>query len=164
MTLTTHAVIAAAITRPLMRAHPALILLVGIATHYLSDAVPHWDYGVRSLVQKDTQKKRLNWYGGTAKRDFLWIIGDFIVGFSLVYLWVRPHSREEFLWVIFSVAGGMLPDLLQGINLSLKSQPLRPLQKLHDFFHTRIKLGRYPLFGIPFQLAIYALFTWLLVK
>ena len=164
MTLTTHSVIAAAITRPIMHSHPALIFLVGVASHYLSDAVPHWDYSLGSVVQSDNHKRHLDWHGSPGLTAFVKICLDFFLGFGIVFLVVRPDSTQKFLWAGLSVFGGVLPDLLQGVNLTLKSHPLWPLQRFHDFCHTKIRLGPYPLIGIPFQLAIFGLFLCLLTK
>ncbi|KKW21186.1 MAG: hypothetical protein UY61_C0012G0009 [Candidatus Adlerbacteria bacterium GW2011_GWC1_50_9] len=55
MTLATHIVIAGAITRPIAGAHPALLFLVSLASHYLADAIPHWDYDIRSVPDEHKQ-------------------------------------------------------------------------------------------------------------
>ena len=154
MTLATHSIIAAAVTKPLMRMHPAFILLTAIASHYLSDAIPHWDYKIASLENSEDKKHRR--FGNNRKliyRD----IGNFAIdglsGAGIVLLAIRPITREQWTWAILAIVGGCLPDFLQAIYI-LKLKPLRLHQKFHDMFHTKIRLGPYPMLGIPMQAAI----------
>ena len=53
MTLTTHSLIAAAVTKPLAAANPLLIFAAAFASHLIADAIPHWDYPLASLVKKE---------------------------------------------------------------------------------------------------------------
>ncbi len=163
MTLATHSIIAAAVTKPLAAAHPILILITAIATHYLSDAIPHWDYKLKS-IENPEDKEHCRW--GTNRtaiaKDISRMAFDGISGAAIVLLAVRPVTREQWLWVLAAIIGGCLPDFLQGIYM-LKLKFLRFHQTLHDLFHTNIRLGGYPLIGIPFQLAIAAIALFILV-
>ena len=163
MTLTTHSIIAAALTKPLMRAHPLLILGAAICSHYLADAVPHWDYRL-SVLKEDVEKHGLDWSLKTRWKDLAKISFDFFLGAAIVFWLVHPTTTQELWWATLSVIGGTLPDFLQGVNLSFIRHPIEPIQKFHDFCHTKIKLGPYPRIGVPFQLAILGVFLWILVR
>ena len=86
----------------------------------------------------------------------------FFITTAIPYVNARPQSLHEALPLAAAVIGGILPDFLQGVYFTKKAEFLKPLQKLHDFMHTKIKLGPYPLIGIPFQVAILILSLWVL--
>lgn len=162
MTLTTHSIIAAAVTKPLAAAHPAFILIAAIASHYFSDAIPHWDYPLGSIEDIEDSEKR-HW--GTNKRAIMKDIKRFaldgFLGAALVLLVIRPNTTEQWTWALLAIIGGSLPDFLQGLSM-LKLPFLRPHQRLHDFMHAKIRLGPYPRFGIPFQALIYMIALYVL--
>ena len=154
MTLTTHSIIAAAVTRPFRHTHPVLVLAIAILSHYLSDAIPHWDYRLKSISDEENADTRVlskDW--SVLWRDFLHFAFDGFLGTAIVILVARPVSREDWLWLIFSIIGGCLPDFLQGLYV-LKLRFLKPHQRFHDFMHAKIRLGPYPFIGVPFQLAV----------
>ena len=162
MTLATHAVIAAAVTKSLMHAHPALTFAVAFASHFLADAIPHWDYKLVSLENpEDSEKRRFGRNRSALIRDVKNFTLDGFLGAGIVLLFVRPVTREQWIWAILAIVGGCLPDFLQGLYV-LKIKFLQRHQKFHDMLHTNIRLGPYPLIGIPFQaviamIALYAL-------
>lgn len=163
MTLTTHSIIAAAVTKPISHLHPLITLAVAIATHYLSDAIPHWDYPLKSIEHTEDKENR-HW--GTNRKAIIKDISsmtfDGLLGAAIVIIVVRPVTREQWFWVFAAVVGGCLPDFLQGLYM-FKISFLRAHQRLHDFFHTNIRLGPYPLIGIPFQTVITAIALYILV-
>lgn len=163
MTLTTHSIIAAAITKPLAAMNPMLAFIVALATHYLSDAIPHWDYPLASIENRE-DKENQHW--GTNRNALLKDISsmalDGFLGAGIVLFTIRPTHAHEWAWVIAAIVGGCLPDFLQGLYM-LKLKFLRPHQRLHDIFHTNIRLGPYPLVGIPFQLIITAIALYFLI-
>lgn len=151
MTLTTHSILAAAVTKPIAAMNPLLIFAVAIASHYLSDAIPHWDYKVASLENpEDKENRHIQRNRHAIIKDVSHFIIDTLAGSLVVILAVRPITTAQWTWVALAVIGGCLPDFLQGFY-ALKLKFLRPHQRLHDFFHTNIRLGSYPLIGIPFQ-------------
>lgn len=157
--LTTHIVIAAAVAKPFAHYHPAAGFFAALASHYLADAVPHWDYAMHAIETKDDAEK-LHWDGEKARvfrrrarRDILHFAVDGLAGVSIILLLIRPIASDQWLWAAAAIIGGTLPDFLQGAYLS-GATFLKPLQCFHDFCHTKIKLGPYPLIGIPLQLII----------
>lgn len=157
MTLTTHIIIAAAVAKPLLNVHPAFAFLAALASHYLSDAIPHWDY-------KPFPEKSDEWEAGVGQiklndpaylRGFLRITVDFFIGSLLLFLILRPDGSQEFLSMAAAILGGVLPDFLQGLYGTRYFEFLRPIQRFHDKIHSKIKLGPYPLIGAPFQIIIF---------
>ena len=59
MTLTTHAVVGAAIATS-MPNHPVIGFTLAFASHFVLDAIPHWDYKLSS--QKTDNVNSLNDY------------------------------------------------------------------------------------------------------
>ncbi|TSC68902.1 MAG: hypothetical protein G01um101466_265 [Parcubacteria group bacterium Gr01-1014_66] len=163
MTLTTHSIIAAAIAKPLMQMNPLLAFVAALASHYLSDAIPHWDYPLASIEDKEDKEKR-HW--GSNRRMLMKDISrmalDGFLGAGILLLIVRPVTTQQLLWTLAVIIGGSLPDFLQGLYM-LKLKFLTPHQRLHDIFHTNIRLGPYPLFGVPFQLVIAAIALYILI-
>lgn len=163
MTLTTHSIIAAAVAKPLMAMNPLAAFTVAIASHYLSDAIPHWDYPLCSIEDKEDKEKR-HWGSNRRMlvRDISSMALDGLLGAGIVLAIVRPATTQQWLWALMVIIGGSLPDFLQGLYM-LKLRFLRPHQRLHDLFHTKIRLGPYPLVGIPFQLIIAAIALYALI-
>lgn len=161
MTLTTHAAVAVALTKPLMQAHPLIIFAV--ASHYLSDAIPHWDYSLRSAnTDPDGTTKSIAMNSWIFLFDLARTAFDALLGAGIVLLVIRPRSQREFVLILLAIVGGMLSDFLQGLYLSKKAEFLKPLQTFHDWMHTKIKLRPYPAIGIPFQLAILFFALWII--
>lgn len=152
MTLAVHALIGAAAGYSIGIHNPAVLLLTGAATHYLSDAIPHWDYRLLSFPSGEKSATRRWVFTSTPfSRDMARVALDGILGIVLVTLVV---PRVALIPALIAAFGGMAPDLLQGIYFTGYAPFLMPLQRFHDFCHTKIKLGPYPAIGIPFQLAI----------
>ncbi len=159
MTLTTHMVVATAVTKPLARLNPVIGFCAAVASHYLSDAIPHWDYQIHAMKDKGDGEKQ-HWNASKAQtfrkeviRDVHNFAIDGLLGATVTLALIRPASAGQWWWAAAAIIGGALPDFLQGLYLSGFSL-LKPLQRIHDRMHTKIKLGAYPAIGIPFQLVI----------
>lgn len=151
MILCTHAVVGAAIAT-LMPDHPALALISGIASHYAIDAIPHWDYPLRSisLGSRTGPALRLN---RLMFRDLGLIAFDACLGLAVAFwLYADPASIEA---VLLGALGGMLPDPLQLAHKLFPREPLRTLQRFHVWAHSKRKLD-WPI-GVASQLSFVAL-------
>lgn len=154
MTLATHIVIATAVAKPIASVSPILGFFVALASHYLSDAIPHWDYRLYSLADKDSAENRKFNFSKVFLKDLARIALDFFAGLAIVLFLYWPTTTKELVEILLLAAGGTLPDFLQGVYYTRRAEFLLPLQRFHDFMHTKIKLGPYPLLGVPFQGAI----------
>ena len=145
-----------------MGLHPIFILVAAIASHYLSDAIPHWDYKIVSLDNpEDKEHRRFRSDRKAIIHDIRNFAIDGFLGAAIVLIAIRPATTQQWMWAIAAIIGGCLPDFIQALNI-FKVPFLRATQKFHDIFHTDIRLGAYPLFGIPFQFVIvFAALTFL---
>lgn len=155
MTLATHIVIAAAVAKPLVAAHPLFPFLAAVASHYLADAIPHWDYTLHSVPGESTaSEKRWAFTRRSFFTDFARVASDGLIGTALVASALRPTSVPEFSVFALIVIGGVFPDLLEGVYYTGRAPFLKPFHRFHEFIHTKIELGTYPLIGIPLQILI----------
>lgn len=164
MTLATHIVIAAAAAKPITSFHPAFSFLTAYLSHYLADAIPHWDYGLNSMRNhEDPDKRRWEFRRESLLKDLTKVILDGALGTTALLLATKPSSPTEFLWIGAVIAGGILPDFLEGVYIKLKIYPLRLLHKFHRFMHTKVRLKPYPLIGVPLQIIFFLIALYLLV-
>lgn len=157
MILATHIIIAEAITRHTVPTQPILAFMLALASHYCADWIPHWDYHIGSLANtEDGNKEKRTWDFArhSSRRDFIMIAADALIGSAIALLLLPPHSLQALLVTLLTIVGAILPDFLQGVYLFTKWKFLAPIQKFHDYFHTNIRLGPYPLIGIPLQIVV----------
>jgi hypothetical protein len=137
MILCTHAIVGGAIAS-LFPSHPILVTAAGFASHFAIDAIPHWDYPLRSIsVGKTADNRRLK-IDGSLVRDLALIGVDACVGLALaVFLFATPGTA----WVIgLGAIAGMLPDPLQFVHSVYPREPLRSLQRFHSWIHSKRRL------------------------
>jgi hypothetical protein len=137
MILSTHAVVGAAIAS-LMPSHPALAFVSGIASHFVIDAIPHWDYPLRKILKPSTTARALtlNWrlFGGLGL-----IALDACVGMAVaLWLYASPTATTA---VLLGALGAILPDPLRLAHKLWPREPLRTLQRFHARIHTKRRLG-----------------------
>jgi len=154
MTLTTHAVTGAALAA-LMPNHPVIGFVAGFASHFILDAIPHWDYRLSSF--KQDRANRLNndmLINADFLRDLVKIGTDFALGFILSVLLFVIFWHFSLLAILCGAFGGMLPDGLQFVYMKWRHEPFVTLQKFHIWIHSSDErlLGR-PLLGICIQAA-----------
>ena len=137
MILSTHAVVGGAIAS-LFPSHRALVIAGGFASHFAIDAVPHWDYPLRSItVGKGADNRRLK-LNRAVLIDLICIGVDACVGLALaIWLFATPAW-----WVIaLGAIAGMVPDPLQFVHSIYPREPLVMLQRFHSWIHSRRKLA-----------------------
>jgi len=155
--LATHAVVGAAIAS-LIPDHPLGAFLAGVASHFAIDAIPHWDYPLRSMFRGADRGAALPRDRGLVI-DFGLIALDGFVGLALaVWLFATPATM---LTIMMGIFGGMLPDPLQFAHRLYPHEPLRSLQHFHSWIHSKTKLGWR--LGVTTQ-AAFALVVALVVK
>jgi hypothetical protein len=146
--LVTHALIGAGIGS-LIPGHPIGVFAAGFVSHFALDAIPHWDYPLRSLFKGAGQRAPLDMDSGFFV-DVGLIAIDGLAGLALAaWLFSNPAT---WIAVILGAFGGMTPDALQFAHRLFPYEPLRTLQRFHMWIHTRTKLGS--LTGVTTQLAL----------
>ncbi len=141
MTLTTHAIVGAAAAR-LFSFNPATAFLAAFVSHFLIDAIPHWDYNLKSAKKNETNLMKSDIL---VNRDFVFDLGkilfDIILGILLSFFIFQPSGNAEILTIAIGIVGGILPDPLQFLYFKFRHEPLVSLQKFHFLIHTKVKLS-----------------------
>ena len=132
--------------------------VAAVASHYLSDAIPHWDYPIKSVDgDQDADQKTWSHNPKSLLVDMSRIAADGFIGAAISFFILWPTTFYDFLSLFLIILGSTLPDFLQGLYFIKHTRFLKPLQRIHDSIHTKIKLGQYPLIGVPLQLIIFLL-------
>lgn len=157
MILATHAVAGAAAAK-IFESNPLAAFIVAFLSHFILDAIPHWDYTLLSYKKSlDPLNGNMVW-GKKFIIDLVRIFFDFWTGIFLSILFFKTQSNYQTSIIILGAFGGMLPDALQFAYWKLKTEPLKTLQKFHRFAHTKNEiLKEKTTLGILTQLAIIAL-------
>jgi hypothetical protein len=140
MTLTTHMAVGTAVAS-LFPHNPALGFGVAFLSHFVLDAIPHWDYPID--VKSDGKNSMNNdiVLGIGFLKSFIKICFDGFLGLILSALFLTFLLKSggygyQFLSILFSGAvGGALPDFLQLVYMKWRHEPLISLQKFHIWIH-----------------------------
>jgi len=152
MTLTTHALVGAA-TASLMPQHPVLGFCAGFASHFVIDAIPHWDYPIASSSIDPLQGAAMK-YDGAFFLDMLRIGTDALFG---ILLSVRLFATPVLLpIVLLGAVAGISPDPLQFVYTKFRHEPLLSLQRFHEWIHTKNHLENSKILGIISQVLFIA--------
>jgi hypothetical protein len=150
MTLTTHAIVGASVAQ-LFPNQPLIGFLAGVASHYLSDKIPHWDYAQNFTSIKASNNGQLVvidkiFFGPRFLLESLFVLGDTVLGLILAWLLWHNPSSGNFLLIILGAIGGMLPDYIQIIHGFWNTRFSIVFQKFHSFMHTpeRLKIRKSP--------------------
>lgn len=138
MILSTHAIVGGAIAS-LIPTHPGLAVAAGFASHFVIDAIPHWDYPLRSIsIGRDADNRRLRLSRGVFI-DLAKIAFDACTGLVLaLWLFATPAT----MWVVgLAACAAMLPDPLQFVHSLAPHEPLKTLQRFHGWIHSKRKLA-----------------------
>jgi hypothetical protein len=137
MILSTHAIVGGAIAS-LLPSHPMLAMAAGFASHFAIDAIPHWDYPLRSVATGKTADNRKLKMSATLFRDLALIGFDACAGLALALLLFATSTT---VWVIaLGAIAGMLPDPLQFVHSVYPHEPLKSLQRFHSWIHSKKRL------------------------
>ena len=157
MILATHAVVGVAAAE-LFPSNPIAAFIAAFLSHFLLDAIPHWNYSIKS--HQENPENPLNGkvvFGKTLAFDLIKVFVDLSAGIALSFLFFYKGTYQSEVIVILGAFGGMFPDALQFAYWILKIEPLKSIQKFHIWIHHRIRYELSPAWGIPFQIAIVAI-------
>ena len=138
MILSTHAIVGGAIAS-LFPSHPALVVAAGFASHFVIDAIPHWDYPLHAIsVRPAAGSAALNldrrlWI------DLSLIVLDASVGLAIaIWLFATPATIGA---ILLGAVAAMVPDPLQVVHALYPREPLKSLQRFHQWIHAKRKLS-----------------------
>jgi hypothetical protein len=152
MVLSTHAIVGGAIAS-LFPGHPVLAVAAGLASHFAIDAIPHWDYPLRSIAIGTGADNRGLTVNAALLGDLALIGFDACLGLALAMLLFANSTTASV--VALGAIAGMLPDPLQFVQSVFPREPLNSLQQFHSWIHSNRKL-RWPI-GVSSQAAFAAL-------
>lgn len=159
MVLCTHAFVGGVLAAS-VGADPASALAIGAISHFVLDAIPHWDYFGFLRSAKPDRENFLNTdmeVGRHFFRDLLILGGDVLVGVIFLSLIVLG---KEHLWLAASLGalGGLLPDAMHFVYFKIRKEPFRSLERFHHFIHadeSDFKMKK----GLTLQLFIVIIFA-----
>ena len=171
MLFTTHALTGAAIG--VATGDPLLGFVAAVSSHFLLDAMPHFDQGSFYLERKF---KGPAWLGVEhiekakkfkVKRDWIMLLADMAVacGLSLGFLAGKP----SFSWALYIIGatGGLLPDIFDVSPFwkeKFRSTILgRSFHRFHMFFHWPLS-SKYWYLGITTQIIIALVDVFIILK
>jgi hypothetical protein len=154
MILATHAIIGAAAAK-VFYPNTAVASIIAFLSHFIFDAIPHWDYKLSSLLKKEQNSSIDNdmVLGKGFVLDIFKISLDFFGGIILSFILLNPSENQQSI-VLIGALSGMLPDALQFLYWKTKIEPFKTIQKFHGFFHSKKKLKTKFIWGILFQATI----------
>lgn len=128
MTATGHALIGTVIAAKI--GNPALAIPLALTSHFLADALPHWDTGYH---RQQASKSRFFW---TSALD---VLLGFVLSFLLIF-YIFPQTNLGYAFLMIIVA--QLPDWLTApyLFLGLKSAPFNWIYDLQKKFDSSIGL------------------------
>ena len=157
MILATHAVVGGAIMK-LMPHHPVAGLFLAFTSHFVLDAIPHWDYPLGSYEYNEKKPlKSIIYFNKKFLGDLAKMGLDGIFGLIFaIILFSGPPVGNWFL-IALGAVGAMLPDFLQFLYFQTRREPFIILQKLHIWAHSKYKTKKLSFAGIISQIAIIVL-------
>jgi hypothetical protein len=157
MILSTHAIVGAAIGS-FLPSHPTTAFVLGFASHFVLDAIPHWDYPIRSAAV-DPKIGAPMTFDRALLRDAVVIGSDALVGILGALL---LFASSDGLWsILLGAFGAMLPDPLQTLHTHFPYEPLRTLQRFHRWIHTDKRIKEDIILGVGSQIALVAVMVGL---
>lgn len=151
MVLSPHSILGAIIATEVSRSTNQAVLGIILAffSHFLLDAIPHWDYLISSL-------KKVSFFplGKLIKttefwRDVLFVALDLIICFSIIAVFWK--QSQYFIVAINGAFAAILPDLFQFLYWFFPSSfLLQKFKKFHHQFHAS-KKPKNKLLGILWQ-------------
>jgi len=107
-------------------------------SHFVIDAIPHWDYPLQSIATGVTADNRQLNVSGALVRDLALIGFDACAGLALaMVLFANPMNA----WIVaLGATAGMLPDPLQFLYSVYPREPLKSLQQFHSWMHSNKRL------------------------
>jgi hypothetical protein len=137
MILSTHAIVGGSVAS-LFPTHPFAAIVAGFASHFVIDAIPHWDCPLRSISLGPRARNRLT-LRGPRLRDLALIAFDGCAGLALaVGLFATPATT---LIIALGALAAILPDPLQFVYTLYPGEPLKSLQRFHGWMHMKHQIG-----------------------
>ncbi len=130
MFITTHATVGALVGAIIP--NPYLAFVVGFASHFLLDMIPHGDEHMLDGYKS----------GQKVRRAIAYVTIDSIIAVYVILLLLSNAPAHLHLSVKWGIIGSILPDLLVGVFEITKTKLLRKFTVWHHKNHHRL-IGKY---------------------
>ena len=138
MILSTHAIVGGAIAS-LFPSHPVLVVAAGFASHFAIDAIPHWGYPLHAISVRPAAESRALNLDRRLWGDLSLIALDASVGLTLaIWLFATPATIGA---ILLGAVAAMVPDPLQVVHALYPREPLKSLQRFHQWIHAKRELS-----------------------
>lgn len=165
MIISTHIILTTVVTAPLVAesfslSNAGALFFVSFLTHYILDAIPHWDYNILSFkeIKSDINKqdeRRFIFHNATFFKDAIRTTMDGLLGLGVAFWLVGMPTDLERLFIFFLIAtASILPDIIELFYTIWKWLPFSALSKAHRFFHTSYEFKGHFLIGAALQIII----------
>lgn len=142
-----------AVSASLLTADPAVGLAAGVASHFLLDMIPHYDYELASKREPDRDgvKHKTMVFGRSFLIDCVKMSLDLSLGVAVVFV-ISLYAPGHTLVLLSGLVGGVLPDALQFCYFQAP-KVFGWLQMFHEWIHSRYEII-HPLDGAFAQLLV----------
>ncbi|MCX6813375.1 MAG: hypothetical protein NTV77_02785 [Candidatus Azambacteria bacterium] len=116
-----------------------LAAVFGFTSHYILDAIPHWDYlsdefELRTKTEKDFIKNKKFW------RELINVALDILIGLGLLFIFLKYYKNPQIIPAIIGISFGVLPDPLGLLYWITKWKFIKWNFDLQEFAHYLIDL------------------------
>lgn len=131
-----------------------LVFVAAFATHFLLDAVPHYEYRIQLL--KDRSEERRGILNIFKDKEAFFVLGkiaiDFLLGMLIAasLVWFSPVKK----YVLVGALSAALPDGLLALYWATKMPLLEKLARFHHFVHPKNNKNTPIFWGIATQIAV----------
>ena len=119
-----------------------LALILAFLSHYVLDALPHWEYSV-ALIEEKVWNKSL--------RDFLKVLLDISLGYLVLFSLGRDASG-----ILLAAFAAIVPDGLTFLNIVGDGKILSWLQEAHEKIHYSKKTAPFWRYFFPLLIILAA--------
>ena len=154
MILVTHSLVGAAILKPLD--NNWLVFLVIIFSHFLLDALPHYDYEVGALsgLPQGFRNKLKALFSRSHYPFFIKVSTDYLLAITLPFILIQPSDFSVFLKILVAISAALLPDFFIGFWRMFPSNKVFYVSRLiHQKVHTNIRFEGRPVLGMSLNIA-----------
>ncbi len=157
MILTTHAIAGAAVAQ-FFPNRPVAGFLAGFVSHFLLDAIPHWDYKLLSLKEyqsgAENRKNSIPILTKAFGYDMIRVGLDFCLGAILaLIIFTKADAATAAIWPTLAGAlGATIPDPLTLLGWIIKKDGKNLLYRFHAGVHCQsVILDDRPFLGLLYQ-------------
>ncbi len=141
-----------------------LAAIIGLVSHYVLDAIPHWDY----LPEFETEVRTKNNFIRTKKfwENICKVASDILLGFGALAIFVIFDKNTNIVPLIISAVFSVLPDAILLLYWMTEWKIIKWNAKLQEFSHSlmRKKINPGVKSGIIAQIATVGIFFLIMYR